>query len=161
MNPVWLHLLVNHIPIIGTCIGLLIVVVALFMKNNTLRTAGLIVFVVTGLGIYAAHFSGEPAEEAIEHRPGISEKVIHTHEESAETALTLMSVGLVLALLVLFYKPANKRFRTMLFTAWMIVSIMAFIQVVITGHDGGVIRRPDLQEATPQGATPQEATDGD
>jgi len=152
-----MHLLVNHIPIIGTFIGLAIVVVALFLKNNTLRTAGLIVFVVTGLGIYAAHFTGEPAEEAIEHKPGISEQVIHAHEESAETTLTLMSASLVLGLLVLFWRKGNDKFRSLLFTAWMILSIATFCQSLVTAHNGGVIRRPDLTSSSEQQAPSSES----
>lgn len=144
MNPVWLHLLVNHIPIIATAVAVLIVVIGFAIKNNTVRKVGLVLYVVCGLTVYVANFTGEPAEDKIEHMDGISKKQIHAHEEAAELMVTLTSVAIALALLHLFNKPTNTSLQRWVLIAFLLVGIGAAIQGVITGHEGGLIRRPDL-----------------
>jgi uncharacterized membrane protein len=144
MSPVWMHLLVNHVSIVGTFIGLTIVIVGLFMKSSVVKNVGLIVFVATGLTVYGAFLTGEPAEEAIENLPGISEQVIHNHEEAARWSLTAMSAALVFCLLTLFYKPQNAVVRNAIMTAFLITSVVAYAVIIKTSHDGGLIRRQDL-----------------
>lgn len=144
MSSVWLHLLVNHVSIVGTFIGLIIVIVGLFMKSDVIKNVGLIVFVVTGLSVYVAYLTGAPAEEAIENIPGISESVIHTHQEAAQWSLTAISAALVLSLVTLFYKSQKAVVRNSIMTAFLIVSLWAYAVIAKTSHDGGLIRRPDL-----------------
>lgn len=144
MNPVWLHLLVNHIPIIATSLAVLVVAVGFIVKNNTIKQVGLVLYVVTGLTVYAANFTGEPAEDKIEHIDGISKKQIHAHEEAAELMVTLTSIALALALLHLFNRPSNTAVQRWVLIAFLVVGVGASVQGVITGHEGGLIRRPDL-----------------
>jgi uncharacterized membrane protein len=159
MNPVWMHLLVNHIPIIATAFALVTVLVGLVIKNDVVRKTGLIMYVVAGLSVYAANLTGEPAEEMIENIPGVSEQQIEKHQEAAELTVTLMSIALFLALVHLFNRPPAPTFQRLVLTAFLIVGIAAGIQAMITGHEGGLIRRPDLQ-STQQVSTPTH-TDGD
>lgn len=144
MSPVWMHLLVNHVSIVGTFIGLIIVIVGLIIKSSVVKKVGHIVFVVTGLSVYAAYLTGPPAEEAIENIPGVSEAVIHRHQEAAQWALTAMSAALALSLVTLFYKPQKAVVRNGIMTAFLIVSLWAYAVIAKTSHDGGLIRRPEL-----------------
>ncbi len=152
MDPVWLHLLFNHIPIIATAFAVLVVFAALIIRNDVVRRTGLVLYVVAGLAIYPANFTGEPAEEKVEEIAGISHKQIHEHEEAAELAVTLTSIALFLALLHLFNRPSQVNFQRLVLTAFLIIAVAANIQAVITGHEGGLIRRPELgglQDSSP------------
>jgi uncharacterized membrane protein len=144
ISPVWMHLLVNHVSIVGTFIGLAIVIVGLFMKSSVVKNVGLTVFVATGLTVYAAYLTGEPSEEAVENLSGISEQLIHNHEEAARWSLTAMSAALVLCLATLFYKPRKAIVRNAVLIAFLVTSVVAYAIIVKTSHDGGLIRRPDL-----------------
>lgn len=144
MDPVWMHLLVNHIPIIVPVFGLLVVIVGLLLKNPTVKRVGIVVYVVSGLAIYPANMTGESAEDKVEQISGVSKHQVHEHEEAAELMLTLMSVALVLGLLHLFNRPANPMFQRMVLIAFILAATWSAVQGVITGHEGGLIRRPDL-----------------
>lgn len=148
MNPLWLHLLVNHIPIIATTLAVLVVLTGLIINNSTVRKVGLILYVITGLTVYVANFTGEPAEDRVEHLSGISKHQIHEHEEAAELLVTLTSIALGIALLHLFNRPSNGSVQRWVLIAFLLVGIGASVQGVITGHEGGLIRRPDLGTQT-------------
>ena len=83
----YLHLLSNHVPILGSLFGVLLLVVALVKPNLHTTLSAYLILLVSGIGGIVAYFTGEPAEESIEHVAGISHKLIHVHEEMAENAL--------------------------------------------------------------------------
>ena len=87
----YLHLLSNHVPILGSLFGILLLVVALIKPNLKTTLSAYLILLVSGIGGIVTYFTGEPAEESIEHVPGISHKLIHVHEEMAENALILYS----------------------------------------------------------------------
>lgn len=145
MDALDIHLWVNHLPIIGTAIGVLVALVGATLSKNDVKIAGIVIYVVAGLAIFPANFTGEDAEHIVEDRvEWVDHDQIHEHEEAAETAMTFTVIGLVLALLVLFNKPDSPGFKRMVFSAFLAVGIIGCIMTVKAGHEGGKIRRPDL-----------------
>ena len=65
MNSVHIHLLLNHFPTIGFCIGLALFVIALLRRNHELQQAGMVIFFVTAALTIATYVSGNDAQEAI------------------------------------------------------------------------------------------------
>src|ERR1051326_6858902 len=83
MDTVHLHLLLNHVPIVGTFIGLMICITSFFIKDQWIRRIGLSVFVFAAACAIPVYLTGESAEEAIEHLPGVNESLINKHEDAA------------------------------------------------------------------------------
>lgn len=149
MDPLQLHLLVNHVPIVGAFTALLVVVIGLVRKNHTVQTVGLAVYTVMALAVLPTYFSGEGAEERIENIAGISHDVIHEHEESAELSLTVMLIAAAVALGALVTQWKGLAFAPTLTTIFVALAVLAMIQIARTGHEGGKIRRPDLGSTAP------------
>ena len=103
-----LHLLLNHVPILGTFFGLVILIIGLLRKNQTLEKAAFITFVVVAVITLPAYISGEEAEHAVEHMAGSSHDMAHEHEELAETALFMM-IGLALPSLIILITTMRSR----------------------------------------------------
>ena len=90
MNAVHLHLAINHLPIGGALLSVPLVVLALAFRNERgFLIAATLALTLTGAGALAAMQTGEPAEDAIEHLPGVAESLIDAHEERAEIATYL------------------------------------------------------------------------
>lgn len=87
MDWVHVHLLLNHVPVVGTIIGLLLLLAAVVRKSDELKKASLIIFVITALVAIPVFLTGEPAEELTENLPGVSEAVAEKHEDSALLSL--------------------------------------------------------------------------
>lgn len=107
MSLVHLHLLLNHVPVIGAVLGVLILAVAVLRRNNDIGKLALWLFVVIGATSIAVFLTGEPAEELVEGLPGFSEAITERHEEAAYVAtLAMVAVG---ALSLLFLGVFRRR----------------------------------------------------
>jgi len=157
-NELQLHLWVNHVPIIGTIIGVLVVLLGAILKQDAVRKTGLVIYIVTGLAVFPANFTGEGAEDIVEDNVSwVSHDQIHEHEELAETAMTITVIGLALALLSLFQWPRTVGIQRLVSAAFLIVGIAGTITIGLAGHEGGKIMRPHLgaAEQPSSGATEQ------
>ncbi len=146
MNAAQIHLMLNHLPVIGALFATVILAAGLLWRNALLQRLALGTLVVAALAAVPVYVSGEPAEEIIEHAAGVEKSVVKTHEEMAQVAMIAVEViGLLaLAALVLYRRRAVSRgFATALLIAMFALSgTLAW-----TAHLGGQIRHPELRDA--------------
>ena len=155
MDGLQIHLLVNHVPIIGTIIGVLVTLLGAIVKADVVQRTGLAIYIATGLFVFAANVSGEEAEDLVEERVSwVSHDQIHEHEEAAETAMTITVIGLILALVHLVNVPPSQSVQRLVLSAFFLTGIAGTIAVGMAGHEGGKIRRPDLGAATTSAPAP-------
>jgi len=146
MNPVHLHLLTNHFPIVGMAFGIVILIAGFLFKKDDFRNAAYGIFILTALLAIPAYLSGERAEEAIENLPGTTEALVETHEEIAGVAIWLMELLGVLAVVALVStikgRPANGIFGI----ATLLFSLAVFGVMIKVGNSGGQIRHPEIRQ---------------
>jgi uncharacterized membrane protein len=148
MSAAHIHLLFNHFPIVGLLIALLIFIVGLTRKNETLKVTGLVTIVGVALLTLPAFFSGEGAEEVVERLPGISHDLIHKHEEKAELAFIFMIITGVVALTVLVMRWRKMTVPGLLLYAVLILGSVTFGMMIPVGNSGGHINHPELRGDT-------------
>ena len=136
----YLHLLSNHIPIIGSLFGVLLLVLALFKPNLNTTLSAYLILLLSGLGGLVAYFTGEPAEESVEHIAGISHKVIHIHEEMAENSLIFVFLLTAAAIIGLWAERSKWESTKKIERVTLVIGIIAFILFAFTGYLGGHIR---------------------
>lgn len=103
-----LHLALNHVPVIGLPIALLLLALALLRRSTELTKAAFALLVLIAAVTVVVQLTGESAEELVENLPGYSEALVEHHEEAALIATVGMSIlGLVaFAGLVLFRRAS-------------------------------------------------------
>lgn len=145
MNAAQVHLALNHVPIGLVLVGVPLLLAAILRSSKELKGAAAIVLVFSALTAIPAYLSGEPAEEIVEHRAGVSEKVIHEHEEAAELSLIFVEILGALVLAAWLFE----RFKAPLpSSAWFAISLLGLVNLglfVRTAHLGGLIRHDELQ----------------
>ena len=90
MNAPHIHLMLNHLPVIGLALGLLILLVGLLKKNATVLVVAMSITAVAGISSYPTMYSGGASEDYLEEHEQefqIDHDLIHEHEEAAEIAL--------------------------------------------------------------------------
>ena len=143
MNPAHLHLMLNHVPLFGALAVTILCAVALFKRQQGLARGGLFVAVLTAVLALVVYLTGEPAEEQVEHLPGVSEAVLETHEEIALIATVAVGAFGVLALVSLF---AFRHGVTMRFTrALLVLSFLPLAAIAYTAYLGGQIRHSEIR----------------
>src|SRR5438034_1598135 len=149
MNLAHLHLLLNHIPIIGAIIGLGLLTASIAAKSDDLTRASLMVLAAVALLSLPAFFSGVGAQGAIRKDTGIPASLIERHEGSAILALFFMEVTGALALAGLWRrgrlvrgKPWSSNLAVILSFSIVTAGLMARV-----GATGGDIRHSEIRLA--------------
>jgi hypothetical protein len=86
MDGTHLHLLVNHLPILGAFGAVVLLLVSLGYGRAVLERTALALLVVVGIAAGAAKFSGEPAEDTVRGLPGVTRDAIEEHAELGDNA---------------------------------------------------------------------------
>lgn len=144
INPVQVHLALNHAPLFGVVCGMGLVAAGLVRKSRELQGAGLIAFMLSALLSILVTCSGERAEEVIEGAPGVAETAIHRHEEAAEAAFVAVDVLGIAAAGIFFWswrvRPAAPAATWTIF----LVALITLGLMARAAHLGGEIRHPEL-----------------
>lgn len=149
MDATHAHLLVNHIPILGSVFGALLLLIGMLLKNKTLEITGLSTILLAALFTMPAYFSGEEAEHIVEHFEGFSEHQLEEHEEHAELSLWMMIVSGLLSLMsILAYQFAPQRVKITRLLA-LVVTLFAFITMIPLANHGGKIMHQELRGTKP------------
>ena len=146
MNFAHLHLLLNHFPIIGTLVGVGLLLISTIGKNQDLRRSGLIILPAMALLAVLAFFSGVGAQGAIRKAPGVSEALIVRHQGAAMLALFFMTITGALCLVALWKSHGTRSVKNWdwSLSAVLIFSVLTAGLMARVGTTGGDIRHPEI-----------------
>ncbi len=142
-----LHLVLNHVPVIGVGLALLLLLYGLLRRSDEVVRATLIGFVALALVTVPAYLTGEPAEKAIKGHPGTLPAAVSVHEDAAALALGGMElVGAAALVLLVSYRrrPLPKRVGiSILVLACLLSGLMVW-----TANLGGKIHHTEIAGTT-------------
>lgn len=149
MNAAHLHLLVNHVPIVGFALGFVLLIGAMIWRGDRgMFAASVIVLVIAGSGALAAQFSGEPAEEVVEHLQDVHKASIERHESLALVATILAGITTVCSVgvaVVTLRRSAGVPLLPLSLLA--LATLITFAVMAWTGTTGGRIRHSEIRGA--------------
>ena len=160
MSLTHLHLMLNHVPVVGLVIGIGLLAFAIAANKSDLAKASLGLFVALGLVSVAVYLTGESAEEAVENLSGFSEAITERHEEFALVATVVIGslAALSLGVLVLFRKKLLPR--------WITLSSFVFALITsgfmgYTALLGGQVRHTEIRADAAGAAGAETVSDPD
>lgn len=145
MNDAHFHLVVNHLPIVGILIGFLVQLAGLIMKKPQVKNTALAIFIFSALTAIVAFLTGEGAEEIVENLPGISETLIHKHEEQAELFLTMVLILGGVALLTFIFQLKKMALAKYSFVLVLVLSAVSIFISKNVGTSGGEITHIEIR----------------
>lgn len=156
MNDAHLHMVVNHFPIIGTILGLGILIAGLLLTNKSVQHTAYVLFAIAAIFGLLSMNTGEGAEEMVEDLPNVGKQIIHEHEEIAEKFVILLYLTGAVALLSLFMSFKNHVKAKFFAYATLILAIGTAVLSKNVGTSGGEIRHTEIREnASNNGASSQ------
>jgi uncharacterized membrane protein len=162
MNDAHLHLVVNHFPIIGTILGLGILITGMILKNNSVKNTAYILFIVAAVFAAFSMGTGEGAEELVKDMPTVGKQIIHEHEEMAEKLAIVLYVLGVVSLVGLFLSYIKNAKANLVSYVVLVVAIIGVFFAQQTGTTGGEIRHTEIRaNAIPTGGAEQNTTSGE
>jgi uncharacterized membrane protein len=146
MNQAHFHLLVNHLPILGTLFGMLILFIGLIIKNVSIKRTGLGLLIFASLAVFPAHITGEGAEEEIENNRGIDKNYIHEHEEQADIFMGILIALGVVAIITLVADLLQKTYSPVAYIITLVLCCVTVFFALKTATTGGEINHPEIRD---------------
>jgi hypothetical protein len=154
VNLAHLHLLLNHVPTVGTSVALGLLVVALIRRDKPLTLAGLEVLVVIAVLTLPAYMSGAAAYEKLRTMPELSDTAMRVHQEAALAGFTVTEFAGFIAWIALWQARRRGRAARGLVPAATVLSIVALLLMARAATLGGEIRHPEIRADVAEGAAP-------
>jgi hypothetical protein len=166
MEIAYLHLVTNHIPIVGIPFALAVLLIGIWRNSDEIKAVGFLIFAFLGLVTIGVYLLGQGGEDFVEDLAGVSHDAIEDHEGVATFALASVLVTAAAAVFALlrygglrllaprFRKTAeadkvDTQTRPSVFPTWIVLSVLAIALVTsgilgYTGRLGGKIRHPEF-----------------
>ena len=142
-----LHLALNHVPVVGIPVAVLLLGIGMLRRSRELtRTA---FWLLAGLALVTVfvYLTGEPAEEMVEGLAGVSEPVLEQHEEAALVATVATAIVGFTATIGLIWsrggRPGPRRYAILI----LLLGLVATGVLGWTANLGGQIRHSEIRSA--------------
>lgn len=152
MNTMHLHLALNHLPIIGLPLALLLLSWGILKKHSACQKAGILAHVFVGIMSVFVFLTGEPAEKtllAYMQDPSLKDW-IEKHESFAKTALIMTLLSSVIAAYDWKTEAGRLRKNNWLLPLLLFCSISGSIAWFAVGNSGGKIRHTEIRSPQPK-----------
>jgi drug/metabolite transporter (DMT)-like permease len=155
MNIVHLHLFLNHIPVVGSLVAVVLFAAAFFLKETVSTKFALAFTAVIAAVAIVVYLTGGAAEDAVEKLAGVTERAIDRHEEAAE--VTTIAMGVLGSLCALaFVMVRSMRAPRWLALAGLAGSLAVSGLMAWTANLGGQIRHTEIHTTTSEAAAEAE-----
>lgn len=145
MNYPHLHLMLNHLPVLGSVFALALVAWALLRGSRELLRVALVATLVAGVSVVPAYQTGEEAHEQVEDAPGFDHDATEEHEEAAELGRVVLLLTGGLALLGLWLGRGERAVPGWAKGAVLAGLVASSAVMARTAWIGGEIRHPEVQ----------------
>jgi uncharacterized membrane protein len=147
MNWAYIHVIINHFPIVGVIIGTLILVAGMFLNNEGIKISGLGTIVFATIMSIIAYMTGDPAGETLSGFPEIAKSLISRHENIATIGMYLMVPAGLLAAVTLYSIYKKERYVRFLLIITLVLLLINCAAMGYVGHTGGQIRHTEFRNA--------------
>lgn len=149
-NPVYRHALLNHIPIIGLCIALLVLLAGLAVRRAPVLFTGLVLAAVcAGASVVVVHYGDAAYPVVYDSLDRQGRGWLDFHAHLADRWLPLLCANAVLAVFAVVLGSARRRLLlwvALLVTLLTLASIRGIFEIA---RAGGQIRHPEFRISDP------------
>ena len=144
MNAPHFHLILNHVPTIGTAIALGLLLLSLLRRQEALRRVSLEVFYVLALLTLPAYLSGVATGLQLENLPDVSVEAIHKHHDGAVVGFAFMLMTGLASWLGLWQWRRTSRPSGLNTGIVLVLALLTLTTMAGTATMGGEIRHPEM-----------------
>jgi len=149
-----LHLLLNHVPTLGSAIALGLLLLAFGRQNEHLKQVALEVFFAIAVLTLPAYLSGTAAQQTLRDQPGISDLAMQVHQDAALGGFVVTELTGFVAWIALWQFRRRGRAARGLVAGVLLLSVLALAIMARAATLGGEIRHPEIRRAAAVVETP-------
>ena len=153
LSPAHLHLILNHIPVLGTMLfAPLVLLWGLARGSREVTQVGFLLAVLLAIAAVPIYLTGEPAEEQIERQPWFHEQLVEAHEERAEAGLVAVLLTGVVAAVALWLGRRGQAYRAATSGLVLLGLIISAGLFALAALEGGQIRHDEIRPGSATGS---------
>ena len=159
LNPAHLHLVLNHVPTLGTAVALALLLLALIRRHEVLVHVGLEVLFVIALVTMPVYVTGAAAYMDLRSGPEFSDIAARMHQDAALAGFAVTEFAGFVAWVALWQSRRTGHAGRGLVAAATLLSVLALAIMGRAATLGGEITHPEIRAAGV--APPVVATNGE
>ena len=147
MNLAHLHLVMNHVPTVGSVAALGLLLLGFVRRNDHLKHTGLEVLFVIAVLTLPVYVSGVAASREMRDLPGISPDAVGTHQDAALIGFAVMQFAGFVGWVALWQSRRRGLPAPALVAAATVLLLVALAVMGRAANLGGDIRHPEIRAA--------------
>ena len=153
MNLAHFHIVVNHIPSLGSILGLLLLALGIYKKDETIKQSAYFVLVLITMAVLPTYVSGAEAQRIVKTSASYSAGMVQLHQNLAMVTLLAMTFAGMFAWFGAWEIRRHKRSASFTTAATLILTTAAVVLVLDTASIGGKINHSEIREASDAAVT--------
>jgi hypothetical protein len=145
VNVAHLHLLLNHVPTVGSVVALGLLLLALVRRDEGLKHAGLEVIFAIAVLTLPVYISGVAAYRELRDQPELSEVAVLLHQDAALAGFALTEFAGFVAWAGLWQTRRRGRAAPGIVAAVVVLLTVALAVMARAATLGGEIRHPEIR----------------
>ena len=153
LNLAHVHIVLNHIPSLGSIAGLLLLAAAIYTKNDALKKFSFVALVFIALAVLPTYITGAESQRAVRNRPAVSRGMIQVHQNAAMVTMVLMTVAGTFAWFGLWEFRRFSRAGSLTTTGTLLLTAVSVGSILYTASLGGKISHPEVRDGLDAGVS--------
>jgi len=153
MNLAHVHIVLNHVPSLGSIAGLLLLAAGIYKKDEALKQFACRLLVLITMAVLPTYVSGAEAQRIVDKNPSYSAGMVQLHQNAAMITLLAMTGAGMFAWFGLWEYRRQGKSGSLTTMATLIFTMAAVASVLVTADIGGKIRHLETREAADAAVT--------
>lgn len=141
-----LHLMLNHIPVVGAGVVLLVTLAGLLRRSRDVLLTAMALGALVAVSGPVVKETGEGAEEQVEEAPWFNHDLLEEHEERADKATIVLLLAGVTGAAGLFLARGGREVKPVVAYAYTAFLAAAVALMAWTALAGGAIRHDEIRD---------------
>jgi len=147
MNLAHFHIILNHVPSLGSVAGLLLLVFGIYKKDEVMKQGACFVLVLITMAVLPTYISGAEAQRIIAKSPSYSPGIVQWHQNAAMITLLLMTAAGMFAWFGLWEYRRHAKVGSPTTMLTLISTMAAAASILVTANIGGSINHLEIRDA--------------
>jgi hypothetical protein len=148
MNLAHFHIVVNHVPSLGSIAALLLLAAGIYKKDEAIKQFAYQVLVLITMAVLPTYITGAEAQRIVSKNASYSAGMIQLHQNVAMITLLFMTLAGMFAWFGIWEYRRHKRSGSLATVATLIFTTAAVVLVLDTASIGGKISHSEIREAS-------------
>jgi len=147
MNLAHVHIVLNHVPSLGSIAGLLLLAAGIYKKDEAIKQFAYGVLVLITMAVLPTYITGAEAQRIVDKNPSYSAGMVQMHQNAAMITLLTMTAAGMFAWFGLWEYRRHSKSGSLTTMATLIATMAAVACVLVTASIGGKISHSEIRDA--------------